>query len=388
LAAGASATFIVVANVNGDVGSGATISNTATVTSTTAETSLINNTSTVTGTVSEVTAGLPVCDITTFNEPGNFGTALVQDDADNSGAGVLVVTGTNRNDVIVIEPRPADRSQIRVKINGHLAGIFDGSTVQRIVAFGLNGNDVIVVNATMNQSATLFGDAGNDVLFGARGDDQIDGGTGNDHLFGLGGNDTLCGDFGNDWLFGGQGNDTLFGDAGNDHLYGETGDDVILGGDGNDFLFGSIGNDQLFGQAGNDQLFGDPGNDIEVGGDGNDKLFGSTGRDLLIGGNGSDQLFGESGDDILVGGSTAFDEDPTSLEAIQAELLSGNSFAARVNNIQLGGGANGSTTLDSSTVLDDGAVDTLFGGPGNDLFIVSGRDRVRDRTRNDTVVFI
>jgi Ca2+-binding RTX toxin-like protein len=180
----------------------------------------------------------------------------------------------------------------------------------------------------------------------------------------------------------------LLGDAGNDHLYGQNGNDQLLGGDGNDFLFGGLGDDELFGQAGNDFLFGDPGNDILVGGDGNDHLFGSTGRDLLIGGNGSDQLFGEAGDDVLIGGSTAFDEDPASLEALRAEMTSGNSFATRTNNLQLGGGANGSTTLDSGTVFDDGAVDQLFGDGGSDLFIVGNRDKVRDRTRNDSVVFI
>src|SRR6185369_10745240 len=64
-----------------------------------------------------VTLGLPECDIETLNAPGADGTAVLQVDADNPGKNVLLVTGTAKNDVIVIEPRPKDSSQIRVKIN-------------------------------------------------------------------------------------------------------------------------------------------------------------------------------------------------------------------------------------------------------------------------------
>jgi Ca2+-binding RTX toxin-like protein len=332
-----------------------------------------------------VALGLPTCDITTLNVTGNFGTAVLQDDADNPGQDVLLVTGTNRNDVILIEPRPADHSQIRVRINGHVAGFFQSSDVTRIVGFGLNGNDTIIVNAGLSQSATLFGGNGNDLLVSGSGNDQLDGGAGNDHLFGGSGDDTLCGDDGNDFLFGQNGNDTLFGEAGKDRLFGEGGDDVLLGGDNNDFLFGGIGNDQLFGQAGNDQLFGENGNDIVIGGDGNDKLFGGNGRDLLIGGDGSDQLFGEAGDDILVAGSTTYDETQDALAAIEAEWTSSNTYATRVNNLLNGGGANGSFTLDDTNVIDDGLVDILYGGSGTDWFRIGAGDKVRDKSSAEIV---
>jgi streptogramin lyase len=332
-----------------------------------------------------VAQGLPGCDITTLNVPGNVGSAALQEDADNPGQNVLLVTGSNRSDVIVIEPRPSNPSQLRVKINGHLIGFFASTDVQRIVAFGLNGNDTIVVNGTLTQSATLFGGNGNDFLYGGAGDDQLEGDAGNDHLFGGGGDDELCGDDGNDFLFGGLGNDTLFGETGKDQLFGEAGNDVLLGGDNNDFLFGGTGNDQLFGQAGNDQLFGENGNDIIVGGDGNDKLFGGNGRDLLIGGDGSDQLFGETGDDILVSGSTANDENQEALAAIEAEWTSSNNYATRVSNITSGGGANGSFTLDDTTVIDDGLVDLLYGGGGSDWFRIGTGDKVKDKTSGEIV---
>jgi Ca2+-binding RTX toxin-like protein len=329
--------------------------------------------------------GLPECDIATLNAPGAFGSAALQEDADNPEQNVLLVTGTSRNDVIVIEPRPVNPSQIRVKLNGVTIAIVSASNVQRIVAYGESGNDTIVVNATLPQSATIFGGFGNDYLYGGAGNDQISGGAGNDHLFGVGGDDALCGDEGNDFLYGGLGNDTLFGEAGNDRLWGEAGDDLLIAGTGNDFVYGGNGNDQLFGQAGNDQLFGDTGNDIVVGGDGNDKLFGSTGRDLLIGGAGADQLFGEAHDDLLIAGSTTFDESQDALSAILAEWTSSNDYATRINNLRFGGGANGAFTLDSATVVDDFAADTLWGHGGQDWFLIGNRDRIKDRTAGERV---
>jgi Ca2+-binding RTX toxin-like protein len=332
-----------------------------------------------------ITIGLPDCEVITFNSPGRPGTASLVDDADNPGTGALIVTGTSGNDVIIVEPRPSNSSQIRVKRNGQLLGIFSRSAVQHIVVFGLAGNDVIIVNATLTQPATLLGEAGNDHLFGGRGADGLDGGAGNDHLFGGGGDDTLCGGDGNDFVYGQSGNDLVGGDAGTDRLFGEGGNDQLQGADGNDFLYGGIGNDLLFGQSGNDFLFGESGSDIAVGGVGNDRAFGGTGRDLVIGGDGADLLFGEAHDDILVASSTVHDEDVEALQSILAEWTSGNSYGTRVNNIRFGGGANGPFTLDDATVIDDGASDTLWGNGGLDWFLIGAGDKIRDRSRNERV---
>jgi uncharacterized repeat protein (TIGR01451 family) len=386
-ATGASAVFSLVVNVNSSAAVGGQILNSASVTTATSDSNPNNNSSSTSADIEQgqTGGGLPECDITTANAAGAVGTAVLVDDADNSGTNMLLVTGTSRSDVIVIEPRPSNAAQIRVRINGQLAGIFTASNVQRIVAFGLSGNDTIIVSAALSQSATLFGDAGNDSLFAGSGNDQLEGGSGNDHLFGGAGDDALCGDDGNDFLYGGQGSDTLFGEAGNDRLFGESGNDLLLGGGGNDFLYGGNGNDQLYGQSGSDQLFGEAGNNILVGGDGNDKLYGGPGRDLLIGGNGADQLFGGGGDDILVAGSTSFDEDPDSLQAIMAEWSSSNSYSTRVNNLRFGGGANGAVTLDSTTIVDDGAADALWGQAGQDWFLTGIHTKLKDRLRNELV---
>jgi uncharacterized repeat protein (TIGR01451 family) len=383
LAVGASATFTLVVQVSPTAAEGTVISNSADVTTTTVESDDTNNTSGAEVNVTQ--AVLQDCDVTTLNQPGALGSATLGDDADNTGTGVLIVTGTNKSDVIVIEERPANHSQIRVTVNGQLKGFYNKSDVQHIVAFGLNGNDTIIVGWNLEQNATLFGGAGTDFLFGGAGQDAIDGGAGNDHLFGGWDNDMLCGGDGNDLLYGQFNDDFLGGDAGNDFLYGEGGNDQLQGGTGNDYLFGGVGNDRLFGQVGNDNLFGENGNDIAVGGDGNDRLWGGEGRDLLIGGAGDDTMYGEGHDDILVANSTVYDNNTVALMSILMEWTSSRSYGTRVSNIRSGGGSNGGFTLNGGTVQDDGRPDTLWGNGGQDWFLTGVKDRIRDKAANELV---
>jgi hypothetical protein len=58
-----------------------------------------------------------------------------------------------------------------------------------------------------------------------------------------------------------------------------------------------------------------------------------------------------------------------------SEWTGANSYAARVTNLTNGGGANGSTKLNSSTVANDaGAADKLNGNADTDLFFKSAND--------------
>lgn len=58
-------------------------------------------------------------------------------------------------------------------------------------------------------------------------------------------------------------------------------DDTLLGGDGDDILFGQGGNDTLRGGSGHDVLYGGAGNDTLIGGAGNDTLIGGDGHDTF-----------------------------------------------------------------------------------------------------------
>ena len=138
----------------------------------------------------------------------------------------------------------------------------------------------------------------------------------------------------------------------------------------------------LDGGAGNNTLIGGGGSNILLGGSGNDTLVGGRGRDILIGGAGSDHLIGNSGDDILVGGSTNYDMESSALLQILNEWNSTSSFNDRVTALRSG---NGVPQLDSTTVVDDGARDTLFGGPGLDWFFSTMPDRIRDQTPGEPV---
>jgi len=149
---------------------------------------------------------------------------------------------------------------------------------------------------------TIFGQGGNDHIWGnsqfavagsVDGNDQIDAGPGADYVNGNGGDDNIWGGAGSDRLYGGAGNDRIYGDgasipwlegsgpvgAGNDHINGNKGDDFIDGGAGNDDLLGGQGNDTLYGDEGNDRLDG---------GQGNDHLDGGAGLDTMTGGEGQD----------------------------------------------------------------------------------------------------
>jgi Ca2+-binding RTX toxin-like protein len=114
----------------------------------------------------------------------------------NLGQKILLVCGTNGNDVYVIEPRPSNLTQVRIKSTGKVIGIVNNSQFQSIAAFGKAGNDTIIVDAHIIKPARLFGDAGDDQLYGAGGVDRIHGGDGNDKLYGGNNNDILTGNAG------------------------------------------------------------------------------------------------------------------------------------------------------------------------------------------------
>jgi Ca2+-binding RTX toxin-like protein len=154
--------------------------------------------------------------------------------------------------------------------------------------------------------------------------------------------------------------ESLDGSDFDDRLYGNALANRIRGGGGNDIVRG---------EAGNDIVEGNEGDDVVLGGLGSDKLYGSLGRDLLIGGSQTDLLYGATGDDILIGGNTTHDGSEAALLAIMAEWTSANSNIDRINNLKNGTGVapknNGTTYLDNATVLNDGAIDSLFANTGD-----------------------
>jgi len=126
-------------------------------------------------------------------------------------------------------------------------------------------------NAELSDGNDIFTGLANQVILGGKGADTITigggisafGEQGNDILIGNASLNHISGGLGDDWIDGGGGTDALFGDAGNDVIFGGDGsDEIIAGGAGNDFLDGGAGAfDGIAGGLGKDYLTGGPGSD-------------------------------------------------------------------------------------------------------------------------------
>ena len=303
-------------------------------------------------------------------------------------------------------------------------GITGGNTSGSGNLYGFGGDDRIISDV-----GTQFvgGNQGDDYLDTGIGNDRLWGGSGNDTLLGGDGVDILYGDEDNDNALNGvlpAGNDVLNGGAGNDELWGGGGSDNLMGGDGNDLIRGDAhtyavnfgrpdlapfvveGNDIIDGGLGDDNIFGDGGNDIITGGFGNDRLDGGAGIDtvsyayrtagffLNLSIQGVAQLAGGESETLVgienaIG--TAFNDTIRGNEGANViELGAGNdlSYGGLGTDTLDGGEGNDSLWHGANVNMltgqavdpvtgailglahDDGAVDNLIGGGGNDVLYV------------------
>jgi Ca2+-binding RTX toxin-like protein len=130
-----------------------------------------------------------------------------------------------------------------------------------VTRIGTDGPDTL---RGTNGADTLIGKGANDVLFSLAGRDTLLGEEGKDWVLGgnaqrpFGGVKNLDGGPGNDGVLGGEDSSTLTGNSGNDLVGGGPGADKILGGEGNDYLTDGErrggATDTLIGGEGNDVL--------------------------------------------------------------------------------------------------------------------------------------
>jgi Ca2+-binding RTX toxin-like protein len=218
--------------------------------------------------------------------------------------------------------------------NGNAMVCPDSGAVPLIVVTGGNGNDTIVVDPSVPAGAKvrINGNADDDNLVGGNGEDVLEAGenynspnNGHDRLEGNGGSDVLYADPGGDTLLGGNGNDLLVnavptcqgnvydGGAGEDTVSYARSDDnlrVALGGSGGPAGCGN--DDKVLGS--NESLEGSDGPDVLVGDNGDNSIMGHLGKDTLIGKGGSDFIeaadgqrdkidCGGGGDDVVKDGN-------------------------------------------------------------------------------------
>jgi Ca2+-binding RTX toxin-like protein len=285
-----------------------------------------------------------------------------------------------------------------IRANGLAIGF---SGVEEVILDGAAGNDAYIVSALVATTTIEDSDGTEDLDFSAAAsgvtiDLGMSSGLAQKIFVSSSATLALKGTFENvvgsssaDWIRGNSaanrlrgrgGSDELFGGGGDDTLHGGGGDDTLRGGGGNDTLYGGLGNNVLLGGAGDDFL------DVSVA-----AAVGSDTRNLLIGGVGSDTLQGGSGQEILIGGTTKYDAKAAAFAAIMKEWTATSSFAQRALNLETGITAATlglirlvrKTAVRSGTVWDDGAPDSLFGGPGKDWFLDSPNDVTRDRGPRD-----
>ncbi len=274
----------------------------------------------------------------------------------------------------------------------------------------------------------LYGFGGDDILIGGAGNDTLFGHAGNDRLFGNDGNDTLVGGLGNDIMEGRSGDDIYFVDStgdtvietangGIDTVYAFA-DALLAANVENGAIFGNgvsltgnalgnilsdgTGNDLVSGGDGNDTIYGQAGNNTFLGGEGNDVIVSGSGIDVMNGGAGDDSYFFGTGDVIMeaVGGgidvvytTTAYTmsdnvEIAVALAGATAGSITGNSLdntiisSTSVAGSNFSGGAGNDTIYlqassiatggaDSDVFVANGAGNTLFGGTGDDVFILA-----------------
>jgi Ca2+-binding RTX toxin-like protein len=202
-----------------------------------------------------------------------------------------------------------------------------------------DGNDIIAAD---DQSNTVDGAAGDDLIFGAGGNDQIEGGQ------------------------------TAGGASGNDILVGEGGGDRLIGGNQNDILLGGGGDDVLSGGNDNDALVGGAGDDLMNGGSGRDVILASSGADTLIGGTDNDTLVSI---DVNADLSAASAVEP--LTDVMGAVLQDRYGAAATAGV-LARVQSGVQSADGDTSGDE-----LFGDAGNDTLAGDGRDTMTGGTGID-----
>jgi hypothetical protein len=329
-------------------------------------------------------------------QPGAVTTpsARLQADPQFPGTLMLVVTGTDSDDVITINRFGTSTTSFLVTINSTGPSLLFENVTGRIQVFGLAGNDTITLTAAVTKQTVLDGGAGNDRITGGAGNDRITGGAGDDTLIGGAGTDRVVESTGLDFVLTnttlvGNGNDalslietaTLTGDSGNNRIDASafTGAAILDGGAGDDTLIGGLGADTLLGGDGDDTLTGGAGNDSLQGGADQDTLLEAGNVSFVL----SDAKLTGLGTDTLGGLEHA--------QLTGGALANGFTLNGWTGTAAIDGGASAadlvSVTQDTDFTLTPGLIArntagaitfvntervTLSGGAGNNRFTVSG----------------
>ncbi|PTQ89524.1 calcium-binding protein [Agitococcus lubricus] len=301
-------------------------------------------------------------------------------------------------------------------INNTITGNADGNTL-----IGLGGSDILDGKAGND---SLVGGIGNDIYyidstgdviveFTAEGNDQVNSlisytlGNNLENLTLVGSNNVDgTGNTLKNVIRGNSANntiiiqntiadaDTAYGGAGDDTYYVDNLDTVTeLVGEGIDTIYASqtfnlttnganveniylqgTGNINATGNTLNNLLSGTTGNNSLSGGDGNDTMIGNGGVDTLVGGLGDDIYYIDSTTDVVTEAAGQ------GTDIMYSSIIGTTTIAANVEELRLidsatnaNGDANANIiygNTESNTINGLGGADTMYGGSGNDIFVV------------------
>lgn len=250
------------------------------------------------------------------------------------------------------------------------------------VAFARPGTSgAVQVHRCGGRTATIVGEAGEQLISGTPHGDVIWVGPGDHEVLGLGGADVICAGSGEDVIYGGPGEDVIYGGPGHDLIFGGAGDDTVHGGPGSDVIYGGRGDDDLTGgRAGGNLIYGGAGDDQLSGGRGDDNvLHGGLGIDVLRGGGGNgDVLDGGYGWDILDGGPGS-DETVSFATMPRSGRKGGGVWASLKAHRAYGDGRDKLRRIENleGSAFDDTLIgnrhrNKLLGGPGDDRLVGGG----------------
>ncbi len=134
----------------------------------------------------------------------------------NTSNSILVIVGSQNSDKIKLKNDNRDDDYLHISIRDREEDVkYRGlvtANVERILVFGLRGDDDIAIDDDIDIATLIWG------------------GEGNDRIRGGGGNDVILGQQGDDRIYGSSGRDILIGGAGSDKIYGDEGEDILISG--------------------------------------------------------------------------------------------------------------------------------------------------------------
>ena len=371
---------------------------------------------------------------------GHFGNFPGDTTADDNATDVLIINGSQNNDVIGLSqtiPGVGQQPQLRIDYESNVAvnrtilvdlrNSFGKLLVEQFQVAGLAGNDTIgfagvhptllplkpntvafdvtQIAARGDWTSTLEGNSGDDIIIGSKGRDRAAGGPGSDTIFGFAGDDRLIGDNGDgfttdvDRLYAGQGNDDLTGGQGTNYLYSWSLDPGAVGIDFGIFVdsSGNLVNNSAGGtlkqeSTGLNRMLGNEGIDHMYGGTVLDFMYGRGGANTLYRANGTpfesmgDSIPGdewkeyakETGQVWYIGGTNANDEISVNF-VTEPGLLSDHHLITRLTD------NNGNVSFDAQVRLDFAATDA----DGNAIWtpndLLADYAALRELTGNETL---